>query len=738
MSFWHRRLLFSAVAIWHQRFSLGAAMSIKLGSAYGKVSLDVNGVRSGVATAKKSLGDLVKAGHDVGATLENIGGAMQNVGRSLTATFTLPVVLAGTKAFQVMKDFDQNLNVLKAVSGATSEEFEKLKNLARELGADLTLPGTSAADAASAMAELAKAGLSVNEVMGAARGVLQLSAAGQIDNARAAEITANALNAFKLKGEDAVHVADLLAAAANASSADVSEMADSLQMAAAVMAMSDQSIEETTTALGLLANAGIQGSDAGTSLKQMFLALETPASTQKAIMKKYALSIYDAAGNMKSMRQIIEDFSKKLGGLNDKQRNYALGVLFGSDAIRAANIVLMQGVDAYDQMYNSVNKVGAASRLAQSLMEGLPGVVENIKSSFETAAIAAIEPLKDDLIAIGNTIAKVLNAFSSLPAPVREVIAKMVLLGAAIGPALFVLGSLVTTVGRIYDGFKLLQLILPSVSVGLNTSLVPAIANVGTTLWTALVPAVGALGAALLPILAIVASLIFIGGILAAAWVTDFAFMRSGITTALNVIKSLWKAFTAFLRGDSDEAIEHLREAWDTLVNHFTKIFEKFSGVREAWANFLEFMRDLLGRVVSYISDVFSKTNWSQLGKFVTIGIANGMLLGIPSLISAALKAAESALAAIKSRLGIKSPSKAFEQLGLFSGQGFQLGLARAMSAEDIARTMARPINQLASSQQQVVNNYFATGLTVREVSSMIDQRHEEFTRTILDSLGSA
>ena len=740
-------------------------MAIQLGSAYGKVSLDSSSFVAGVKNAKSSLQELIFGAPGASKSIESIGASMKRVGATMTAAFTVPVLIAGKKAFDIFRDFEQSLNVLKTVSGATGEEMKKLSDRARELGADLTLPGTSAADAADAMAELAKAGLDVNEILAASLGVLQLSVAGQISNAEAARITANALNAFKLEGADATRVADLLAAAALASTAEVNEMADSLQMAGAVAAMSGMKIEELVTAIALMSNAGVQGSDAGTSIKQMLLALQTPTNKAKKLMGELGINIYDAAGNLRSMRDLIQIFSTQLKGLTQEERNYALGVIFGSDAIRSANIVLLGGVDAYDKMSASVNKTGAAAGLAASMMEGLTGSVENIKSAFETAAIAAIEPFKDDIKAILDFVARAINAFSALPEPVRKVIVVIVLLVAIIGPLMFILGSLpgllkMTThsinplsggiIGLVFSFVKLVAVAAIVVKIltflGISTGpagaailgLNGALAGTAGTIWAAVVPAIGAIFTALLPVLAIIASLILFAGIFAVAWKTNFLGIRDVMNTSVKFWTNIWKAFTAFLKGDTESATEYLKEAFQALIDHINNVFLKLFGIQDAWGRFMEWMRSALGKVVSFVSDVFTKTNWSQVGKYVTLGIANGMLLGIPTLITVALRVAESALAAIKSRLGIKSPSKAFEQLGMFSAQGYQLGLEKSMSADAIANAMAKPVNQLANSQQQNVTMNFASGLSLQQVHGMIAENNEQMMNTIIGALGGA
>jgi hypothetical protein len=245
-------------------------------------------------------------------------------------------------------------------------------------------------------------------------------------------------------------------------------------------------------------------------------------------------------------------------------------------------------------------------------------------------------------------------------------------------------------------------------------------------------------GAALLPILAIVASLILIAGLFAIAWKTNFLGIRDIINTSVKFWTNIFKAFFAFLKGDTAGAAEYLKAAFQALVDHINNVFLKLFGIRDAWSKFTQFLKDAFGKVSAYISDVFTKTNWSQVGRYVTLSIANGLLLGIPSLLLMAAKMAQSVITTIKNNLGIHSKSKIFEQLGIFSGQGYESGLMKSMSADGIANAMMRPVNQLASSQQQNITMQFASGLSIQQVHGMIAENNEQVMNSIIGALGGA
>ena len=282
---------------------------------------------------------------------------------AVAAASTTAFSMLGGSILQSVGDFQQGMSVFQQISGATADEMTRVQAKAKDLGNDIRLPGVSAKTAADAMTELAKAGLSVNDTLDASRGVLALAKAGQLDTAQAAEITANALLAFNLRGTEATRVADLLAAAANASSSDVSGIGQSMAQVSAVAAQTKRPVEDVVTQIALLANQGIKGSDAGTSLKTMLMAL-TPKSKEAAeAMSALGINAYDAQGKMKSTREIIGMYSEKLAKMTDEQRDQTLQTIFGSDAMRAASILIRGGTAEYDKMSASVTKPRSTDRL---------------------------------------------------------------------------------------------------------------------------------------------------------------------------------------------------------------------------------------------------------------------------------------------------------------------------------------------------------------------------------------
>jgi len=324
---------------------------------------------------------------------------------------------AGAGALFSLKQFasfEKQLNVFQQIAKATGDEMRDVSRRAKELGADITLPGTSATDAAEAMTELAKAGLDVQEAMDAAKGTLQLAAAAETDNATAAKVAGSALNAFGLAGSEAVRVADLLAGAAIAAQGEIGDMSFALAQASAVARQTGVSIEDTATFIALLAKNGILGGRAGTSLRVALLNLAAPSAAGAKELKKLNVQIRDANGSIRP--EVFDDLGKALSGLDAAARDASLRRIFGTDAIRAASIFIREGEQGFDDLAATVTETGNAGRLAQAKMEGLAGAVEGLRSNVETLALGigqVLGPIITDFIEDLTTLVGLANEAAS-------------------------------------------------------------------------------------------------------------------------------------------------------------------------------------------------------------------------------------------------------------------------------------------------------------------------------------
>jgi len=335
---------------------------------------------------------------------------------------------------------------------------------------------------------------------------------------------------------------------------------------------------------------------------------------------------------------------------------------------------------------------------------------------------------------------KMLEAFNNLSPAQQKVIGGLILLVAVIGPLLILLGTVLPLVvgnatrslnpfsggilGLVFGFVKLVA--AAAIVVKILTFLGIATGPVGAGI-LALNTAIAGTGAAILtaltPILIILGAILFYVGILYIMWKTNFLGMRDNVTMFVKIVKSLWQALMAFLRGDTDAALAHVSEAFEAVRERIAKVFAGFSNFQAAWSNFMAFLRTALVRVRDYIVTAFTNTQWSQVGKLILFGIANGMLLGLPTLLLTASRVAASVLAQIKRSLGIKSPSTEAMKLGALTAQGYMIGLQNAMDPNLMGRAIARPVTSNNTQQQTIIQN-FASGLTIRDVRGMIAENN--------------
>jgi TP901 family phage tail tape measure protein len=400
---------------------------------------------------KMLIGDYVGPAEKASQSTEKIGdsakksaaeykaGAQQIVGGAGIAAAA--GALALHKIVGASMDFSKAMSGVASVSNASASELQALSDAAIKAGADTAY---SATQAATAEAELAKAGVSTSDILGGAlSGALSLAAAGQLDLGNAATIAANAMNIFGLKGSDVGHIADVLASGANKSAADVDQLAQAMSQGGQVASSLGLTLEDTVAALSMFADAGLKGSDAGTSLKTMLQALAAPSSTAAAKMKELGLNAFDAQGNFIGLEGLAGQLQQRLGGLTQEQRANALATIFGSDAVRVANVLFKEGASGVKEYTAAVNDQGAAARTAALQQDNLAGDVEKLSGSIDTALIKSGSGANTVLRGLAQGAAGAVNAFSDMPGAVQASATGVIALGTAAAGAVATLGTLV-------------------------------------------------------------------------------------------------------------------------------------------------------------------------------------------------------------------------------------------------------------------------------------------------------
>lgn len=470
-------------------------------------------------------GSLDKAGSGASAFSQIAVGALRHVGAIAVEALGQAAQAAGkflADSVTSAADVEQIINVLGATSGATAGELEAVRAAAIALGGDLSLPATSAQDAAEAMLELSKAGFSVDEAMAAAKGTLQLAAAAQVSAGEAAAISAQAINAFGLEAADAGRVADLLAGGANASSASMTDLAQGLQQGGFAFHQAGQSIEDLTTSLAALTNVGLTGSDAGTALKNAMMRLMNPTEKAAALMAELGFSAYDAQGNMKPLETIIAELNTAMAGMTNEQRDAALGTIFLSDGMKAMTPLLNLGADGFAKLRDEVTKAGSAQSVAGAQTQGFNGAIAGLQSQMETLqliigskVLPILTPLIQQFSAVASAVSEVVMSLFDAGAGSSEFYESLGLLNEALGLApgtlegLYAAGVQVATMlqqggaeaQRLGQAF--VEWVTPYATQLADTfrnQIIPAAMEVWTVFTTQIMPILSDLGTALLPL----------------------------------------------------------------------------------------------------------------------------------------------------------------------------------------------------------------------------------------------
>lgn len=368
-----------------------------------------------VADFKKDMAEAAEAVRTVGSQEQRIAQTRQSLQMLGTVGVATGAALAAGIAVAVNKfgEFDEAMSFVAATGADARENLDALRQAALDAGAATVF---SATESANAIEEMAKAGLDAREILGGGlRGALDLAAAGGLDVASAAGIAATALKVFNLQGSDMAHVADLLAAGAGKAMGDVTDLSQALAQGGQVAAATGLSIEETTASLAAFASQGLLGSDAGTSFKTMLQRLTPQSAVAREKMKELGVSAYDASGNFVGMAKFAGILQNALKDLTPEQRNAALSVMFGSDAVRAANVIYSEGEKGIRDWIEAVDDQGYAAETAATRLDNLRGDWEAFTGALDTAFISMGEGANGPLRFLIQQLTELVDGFNDLP-----------------------------------------------------------------------------------------------------------------------------------------------------------------------------------------------------------------------------------------------------------------------------------------------------------------------------------
>lgn len=496
------------------------------------------------------------------STMSTVGGIMTSTGKTMTKAVTLPILGMTTAAVKVGGDFEEQMSRVKAISGATGDAFEELRDQAIDLGAKTAF---SAKESADGMENLASAGFDAQEIMAAMPGLLDLAAVSGGDVALASENAATALRGFGLEADQSGHIADVFARAAADTNAEVADMGEAMKYIAPVANAMGLSIEETAAAIGIMSDAGVKGSQAGTTLRGALSRISKPTKAMRETMDELGISFYDSEGNMISLQDQIGILSNSFEGMTQEQKNQALVTLYGQESLSGMMALIDKGPDSLGSLTKSLEESdGAADEMARTMQDNMNSSIEQMMGALESAAIVIQDILAPAISAVADYIGGLAEKFVSAPKWMQTAIVSLGLFAAAVGPILFGIGKLM----KLFQTVKVGILALRSGFSTFNT----AISVVGGGL-----KAVFALIAAN-PIILLIAAIV--------AAVAAFIYFWNTSEEFRNFFIGMWEA----IKEAVGVAIEWIKESWASMVEGAKNAVES---VKQVWADTKQWFADL-------------------------------------------------------------------------------------------------------------------------------------------------
>lgn len=430
-------------------------MSVNVGEAVGYLDLDTSGFTKGFKSALQELQAFKNSASSMGDKVTALGSAMTKAGSTMTKSVTLPLVGLGTAAVATTTKFESAMSKVSAISGATGDDLAALTDKAKEMGAKTKF---SASESAEAFQYMAMAGWKTEDMLDGIDGIMNLAAADGLDLATTSDIVTDALTAFGLSASDSAHFADVLAKASSSANTNVSMLGESFKYVAPVAGSLGYSAEDTAIALGLMANAGIKGSQSGTALRGALTRLIKPTDDAAALMEEYGLSLTNSDGSMKSLGEVISMLRSNLGDLTEAEQTQIAATLFGQEAMSGMLSIINASDKDFqnltDQIYGAD---GAAKQMADTMLDNLSGQLIILKSSLEGAAIAFGELLLPLIKKITSAIQGLVDWVNNLSDRQKAIIVTIAGVLAVVGPIFIIGGKIVKLVGSVMGVIKVLK-----------------------------------------------------------------------------------------------------------------------------------------------------------------------------------------------------------------------------------------------------------------------------------------
>lgn len=511
------------------------------------------------------------------ATLQRSAAA---TGAAISSRLTVPILAVGGLAVKLGVDFESGMLKVQALTRATGDELDTLSNLAKELGRTTQF---SASEAADAMGFLAQAGFDTNEIIATLPDTLNLAAAAELDLASAADIVSNILSGYGIATEDLAAATDTLTNAFSSTNQDLTQLGEAFKTVGPIASNMGVDINTAAAAIGAFSDAGIQGGEAGTALRNILLKLANPTTSAAAAIEDLGVQIFDADGEMRDIVDIMDDFGS--AGLDASQASEIFGL-----RTSAAAVIMSQSTDAIRDNAVAFAEQGAAAEQAALRMSGTRGALLRLKSAAEGVFIAIGESgLLDSVASLAERVAGLASRAAEASPGILKMVTSIALGAAAFGPMLKVVGALLAPLRAVLAVVALL-----ASPMGL---LVAAIALVGAAIATTFLPGLNTLEGKLGAIRDILANQVV-------PWFRDEfvpALVSVGQTVARNVVPFLTRVGEIFIQ--IVQGVQAFMGAWRAADGDVTSA--GFPGFMERVANIIQSqVVPAIRKVIDFFNDM--------------------------------------------------------------------------------------------------------------------------------------
>ena len=542
------------------------------------------------ATTSVTLEKIAAAGDK----FEKAGDSITNAGKQISVA-SAAVTGLGVAAVKTAADFDSAMANVAAISGATGDDLQALRDKAREMGEKTKF---SASEAADAMSYMAMAGWKTGDMLSGIEGIMNLAAASGEDLATTSDIVTDALTAFGLTAEDSAHFADILAAASSNANTNVSMMGETFKYCAPVAGALGYSAEDVAEAIGLMGNAGIKSTQAGTALRTMMTKLQGELKLSGEALGEVTIQTANADGSMRELSDILADCRTAFSKMSESEAAAAAETLVGKNAMSGFLALMNSAPGDIDKLRNAIeNCDGSAEDMAAIMQDNLNGQLTILKSQLEELAISFGEMLMPVIRKVVTAVQGFVDKLNNMDEAQRKTIITIGLVIAALGPFLVILGTVISTVGKSMKAYA-------SAAKGIKKLMVAV--KSGTGIFGKLGTALGGISA---PVLAIVAVIAVLVAAFTHLWKTNDGFRENIIATWTQIKETV----SNFCQGIVDRLnslgfefssiTEVLKAVWDGFCNLLGPVFE---GAFRFISDTLSTVLDVILNTVDFFIAVFS------------------------------------------------------------------------------------------------------------------------------------